>query len=32
VDEEPRPWPPGDARGVVDGREGTDKEGREGAF
>jgi hypothetical protein len=32
VDDEPMPWPPGDAAGGVDGREGVDKEGSEGAL
>lgn len=32
MDEEPMPWPPGDAGGGVDGREDTDKDGSEGAL
>ena len=32
VDEEPMPWPPGDAGGGVDGREDADKERCEGAL
>lgn len=31
VDEEPMPWPPGDAGGGVDGREDADEERCEGA-